>query len=521
MRKYFPSVIVLALAMGALLAFGSLASATPIQRRTHPDFTVPEKLRGRVDFWIDVFTRYAKSQMIIHHREYPQVRFGVIDLSREAVGLDDEALDRLKKARSAQEIKALQAIFERLADGDSPQNDFEQSIVDQMAFLPGGKRKFREVLDNDWIRTQSGIRDKYMEAVKRAGRYIPLMEDVFRDYHLPIELTRLPFIESSFDYRAYSSVGAAGIWQFMRKTGMLYLRISSTIDERRDPIEATKAAARYLSEAYNKLGTWPLAITSYNHGIYGVAKKVREFGTSNLADIIEDPNDRAFGFASTNFFPEFLAALEVYDEHQRYFPNLEIEPPLDLTEVRITQPTSAAYISRKLNVDIEALRSVNYAVSDRVWTGRASLPPGYVLKVPSKYRVAMASLRSPEHEIPKTVSAASSVYGGVIYRVRKGDTLASIAKKHRMSVASLKQINNLSSNTVSIGQSLKIGQSHEVAADSGPDRPKEKRNRTYKVQRGDNLWAIAKKLGKNVLSLKHANGMKSNNLREGQVLVVP
>lgn len=500
------------------------AHAGPVQRRTHPDFTVPPKLRPRVDFWIDVFTTYGKAQMIIHHREYPQIRFGVIDLTNEAAGLDEDDLARLKKVRGEQEVKALQQIFKSLASGAPPQNKFEQSIVDQMAFLPGGPRKFQEVLDNDLIRTQSGIREKYMEAVKRAGRYLPLMQDVFRDQGLPIELTRLPFIESSFDYKAYSSVGAAGIWQFMRKTGMLYMKVNNIVDERRDPIEATKAAARYLSEAYSKLGTWPLAITSYNHGVYGVAKKVREAGTSNLAEIIEDPRARAFGFASTNFFPEFLAALEVYDDYQRYFPGLKLEPPLDLTEVRITQPTSAQFISRKLGVDIESLKAVNYAVSDKVWTGRSSLPSGYTLKVPSKYGVASSTFSIPEHPIPTSVKATSAVHGGTIYRVRKGDTLGSIAKKYRVPIATLKETNKLKSNNVSVGQSLIIQQNVESAiikseieakAAPAPKRP------TYKVQRGDNLWSIAKKLGKNVTELKHANGMKKNSLREGQVLVIP
>jgi membrane-bound lytic murein transglycosylase D len=514
-------VLVMVCLLSGILDVSS-AVAGPQQRRTHPDFTVPPKLRARVDFWIDVFTHYGKAQMIIHHREYPQVRFGVIDLTREAVGLSDDDLDRLKKARTAQEVQALQAIFRNLAAGASPRNDYEQHVVDIMSFLPGGPKKFKKVLDEDLIRTQSGIREKYMEALKRSGRYLPIMQQIFHDYDLPIELTRLPFIESSFDYRAYSSVGAAGIWQFMRRTGARYLKVNSIIDERRDPIEATKAAARYLNEAYGKLGTWPLAITSYNHGVAGVARKVREAGTSNLVDIIEDPNDRAFGFASTNFFPEFLAALEVYDDYHRYFPSLVLESPLDLTEIKLTQATSAKYISQKLKIDIEDLRAVNYAVSERVWSGRNSLPPGYALKVPSKSNLTMASLRVPQKEIPQTAKAASAIYSGVSYKVRKGDTLANIAKRHRISVASLKSQNNLSSNTVTVGQTLIIKQSASVGAerDVGTAEAAPKR-RTYKVQRGENLWSVAKKFGKNVSQLKQANGMKKNVLREGQILAIP
>ncbi|MBN8550118.1 MAG: LysM peptidoglycan-binding domain-containing protein [Deltaproteobacteria bacterium] len=502
--------------------FAPIAEAGPVQRRTHPDFTVPPKLRPRVNFWIDVFTRYGKTQMIVHHREYPQIRFGIIDVTAQAAGLDDDDIAKLKKTRSDQVTQSLQALFRRLAAGGSPQNDFEQSVVDQMAFLGPGVSKYQDMIDKDLIRTQSGIREKYAEAVRRSGRYLPIMQDIFRDRGLPVELTRLPFIESSFDYKAYSSVGAAGIWQFMRKTGMLYMKVNNTVDERRDPIEATKGAARYLSEAYSKLGNWPLAITSYNHGVYGVSKKVREAGTSNLADIIEDPNNRAFGFASTNFFPEFLAALEVFDDYERYFPGLKLEPPLDLTEVQINSPTSVHYISRKLNVSIDDLRAVNYAVSDKVWAGRASLPSGYSLKVPTSTGVSSSNLTLAEHVVPPSVKASSSVYSGTVYRVRKGDTLGSIAKRYRVSVATLKQTNNLKSDVVSVGQSLLIKQNIESAiVKSEAEASPQPKRRTYKVQKGDNLWLIAKKLGKNVADIKHVNGMKKNNLREGQVLKIP
>jgi membrane-bound lytic murein transglycosylase D len=348
------------------------------------------------------------------------------------------------------------------------------------------------------------------------------MQDVFRERNLPVELTNMPFIESSFDYKAYSSVGAAGLWQFMRRTGLQYLRINSLIDERRDPVEATKAAARYLSEAYAKLGNWPLAITSYNHGVYGVARKVREAGTSNLVDLIEDPQKRWFGFASTNFYPEFLAAIEVYDEYSRYFPGLEVEPPLELTEVKISSPTSVGYISKKLGVDVETLRAVNYAVSERVWSGRSSLPPGYALKVPSKYRTAAAALRVPEQKIPSAVKAASAVYGGAAYRVRKGDTLGGIAKRHRVTVSSLKELNNLKSDRLVVGQSLIISQRQESGVEEAPSKqPEIRKRRTYKVKRGDNLWSIAKRHGVSVSHLKEANGMKKNELRAGQTLTVP
>ena len=102
-------------------------------------------------------------------------------------------------------------------------------------------------------------REKFEQAIKRSGRYLPLMESIFaREYNLPVELTRLPFVESSFNIRARSKVGASGIWQFMRSTGKLFLKINDGVDERNDPIRATEAAAKLLKMNFGSLKSWPL-----------------------------------------------------------------------------------------------------------------------------------------------------------------------------------------------------------------------------------------------------------------------
>jgi membrane-bound lytic murein transglycosylase D len=224
------------------------------------------------------------------------------------------------------------------------------------------------------------------------------MEQIFvSEYGLPKELTRLPFIESSFDYTAYSSVGAAGIWQFMPRTARSHhLRVGAQIDERRDPIKATRAAAEYLRSAYRSLGSWPLAITSYNHGVGGVRSKVSKAGTDDLAEIIEHPTERYFGFASSNFYPEFLAALEIFDDHKRYFPEIVVEPPLRVVSYPLRSAMSAAYVARQLGMPIEELREANYAILEPVWLGRAKIPAGYTLRVPVQYRERIDTLLKPE-----------------------------------------------------------------------------------------------------------------------------
>lgn len=519
--NYSPKIVVFFLS--AMFCFGLLSgecSAQSPSRKRSSEFLVPAKLRPRVDFWKDVFTRYGKHQMVVHHRDFPQIQFGILDFRQEAERLDAAALEKFKKDQSSSEVKRLRAIFERLGQGNAPATQEEREIVEKMRQLPGGFSKFKQAVEQDLIRTQTGIREKYELAVKRAGRYLPIMEKIFRDYGLPVELTRLPFIESSFDYEAYSSVGAAGIWQFMPKTARQYMTVNSSIDERRDPIEATRAAARYLEQAYNTLGTWPLAITSYNHGVAGVARKVRAYGSSNLADIVEDPFERVFGFASINFYPEFLAAVEIFDNYHSYFPNVELYPALDLVQFRLTRALSMHSVLAKLGIPAEQLRSVNYAISDRVWRGQNSLPRGYVLKIPSNYEERIGRLYGAESP-QATASVSSAVYGGAVYKVKRGDTLLGIAKKHRTTVSQLKELNKLDSAKVVIGQVLIVSGRQATDKREQEDDVSDSSKRTYKVQRGDNLWGISKKFGANVQELKRLNKLKSNSLREGQLLRLP
>jgi membrane-bound lytic murein transglycosylase D len=397
-----PSMGVASPGLGSNLGLKANVSISP---RKGP-FQTPAKLRGRVEFWKDIFARYGKNQVVVHHREFPQVVFGVLDLTNEAQEMNPIEFARHKLSVEKSTVEALKRQLEPLARGEGPSTAYQEKIVGLMANIPGGGNKYRRLLDEDLIRTQTGIRERYAEAIRRSWKYLPIMEQIFvSEFGLPKELTRIPFIESSFDYTAYSSVGAAGIWQFMPRTARGHkLMVGAYIDERRDPIKATRAAAEYLRSAYRSLGSWPLAITSYNHGVGGVRSKVSKAGTNDISEIVEHPSERYFGFASSNFFPEFLAALEIFDDHQRYFPEISLEPPLRVVSYPLRSAMSAGYVSRQLGISIDELREANYAILDPVWQGRAKIPAGFVLRVPVQYRERVDGLIKPE-----PVSARSQV----------------------------------------------------------------------------------------------------------------
>lgn len=509
--------------------FASPAFSQQISVNTNDrTFFVPPELRGRVDFWKDVFSRYGKYQQIIHHREFPQVRFGVIDYSFEGVSMNPVEFERYKKIESERRVKEVQKALEKLAQGNRPSNLLEDIVAREMRTIPGGREKYRRAIDDDLVRTQTGIKERYAEAIKRAGRYMPLLEHVFTaEYGLPKELTRLPFVESSFDYSAYSSVGAAGIWQFMPRTARAYkLTVNSVVDERRDPVAATRAAASYLKIAFGELGNWPLALTSYNHGVGGVRKKVNQYGTSDIVRLIEHPTERPFGFASSNFYPEFLAAVEIYRDLQTHFPALELDPPLNLRSQQITQPIRAQTVANQLGIEVESLRAVNYALASSVWTGRIPIPRGYVLHVPQGATLQMARQMAPISEPQPKGPSTSSVYGGLNYKVRQGDTLVSIAKKFNVSVASLKEQNNLGKEQLRTGLELTIQPAPKQASASSvakKTRPSSivQESSYHTVRKGDTLGAIAQLHNISVEALKKQNRIKSNKISIGQKLKIP
>ena len=518
-----------------LLATPQLVFALPpLSQQLSPQnsdhaFSVPTELRGRVDFWKDVFTRYGKYQQIIHHREFPQVRFGVIDLSLEGESMHPVEFESFKKAESERRVKEIQRAMDHLAQGGRPSNLLEDIVAREMRSVQGGREKYVRAVQEDLVRTQTGIKERYAEAVKRAGRYMPVMEKIFvGEFALPRELTRLPFVESSFDYTAYSSVGAAGIWQFMPRTAKSYnLAVNTIVDQRRDPIMATRAAAQYLKGAYRELGNWPLALTSYNHGVGGVRKKVNQYGTTDLTRLIEHPTERAFGFASSNFYPEFLAAVEIYRDWRTHFPQLQIDPPLALKSYQVESSISINSLSRQVGIDVEALRGVNYALSAAVWNGRAAVPRGYQLYIPTGDTVELARFRGSDNNEPQPKGPSSStVYGGITYKVRQGDSLISIAKKYNVTVAQLIASNPAAIRTMQVGQDLIIQPvPNKVNASTLKQKTRPAsvvREPTYHaVKKGDTLSSIAKRYKVSVQALKNVNRIKSSSISVSQKLKIP
>ena len=234
------------------------------------------------------------------------------------------------------------------------------------------------------VRFQLGQADRFREGMQRSGTWGPHIADVLASKGLPPEISALPHVESSFNAAAYSKVGAAGLWQFMRSTGRRFLRIDDAVDERMDPFRATEAAAQLLDFNYRLLGSWPLALTAYNHGAAGMRRARDAMQTDDIVRIVRGYKSTTFGFASRNFYVSFLAALEIDRNPQRYFGNLDRHPEARFAEVEVPAFVPVAALERVIKIDRGTLKQLNPALLPSVWRGQRVVPKGYRLRLPAQ-----------------------------------------------------------------------------------------------------------------------------------------
>jgi membrane-bound lytic murein transglycosylase D len=513
----------LGLAVLASIGMANTPAQTTIPR--------PEGIQPDVNFWIRVYTEVTTNEGLLHDERnlaviYDTVKFGAGQSPKDRQRLVDDRRDR--------HIASLRRIIAAL-----PTEAGRDALsADDKKILALWGPNVSPILLKDAterIRFQLGQADRFKEGLIRSSTWETHIAETFANRGLPPELAVLPHVESSFNAAAYSKVGAAGLWQFMRSTGRRYMRVDDAVDERLDPYRATEAAAQLLEYNYRVLGSWPLALTAYNHGAAGMRRAKETVGTDDFVKINRTYNSRTFGFASRNFFPSFLAALTIDENPEKYFGALERRPEQKFREVTMPAYVRLSTLERALQIDREQLRPLNPAWRPTIFSGTRLVPRGYRLRLPAD----MAERWTPE--LLTSRLPANELYAGQVtprtHRVRKGDTMAAVAQRYGLTAARLAEMNGMSANAqLRAGRRLNLPEQLPrllTAANAAPPTPASvtspsPENATaasapaesfYVVRRGDSLQAIAARVRVPEGQLLRMNALKDpDRLYEGQRL---
>jgi membrane-bound lytic murein transglycosylase D len=375
---------------------------------------------------------------------------------------------------------------------------------------------------------QTVIRDRFELWLTRSGRYIPFMKETFKGYGLPEDLVFVALIESGFNPAAYSRAKAVGPWQFIKGTGRKYgLRIDEWIDERRDPIKSTVAAAKYLRDLYNIFGSWPLALASYNAG---EGKVMRAMARTRSDDFWDLRTSRYLRRETKNYVPKFMAATIIAKNPEKYGFKLDPWVPLQFDEVVIESPTDLRVVAQAAGITYQEVKELNPEL-------RSTITPlnykDYVLKLP--YGVKQAFLDNFS-DIPLEKRMIQ-----LRHRVRRGETLSVLARRYGTSVQAIRELNSLGrSRIIRAGSYLLIPMSSKVAErqerqekeqlsaatpssiTTAPEDEPGLKKIVYRVRRGDTLWKISKYFNVSVRQIREWNNFHqhSSRLKAGKRLVL-
>jgi membrane-bound lytic murein transglycosylase D len=355
--------------------------------RVSSEFHIPSSLKPTVSFWLSIYTQYTTQHVVIFDSHHPEVVYDVLDFrelartARNKVVYEIVSKKRVKKA-----MEAYRRALLRLARHPKPKHPTpeEENILQAIRKLPH-RHPFSELARQ--VRAQTGQRDNIIKGLLAAETFFPKMEQIFIKMGVPIELTRLTLVESSFNLNATSKVGASGVWQFMPASGKEFMTVdyNRNIDERRSPLKATVAAAKLLRRNYRILGHWALAVTSYNHGVRGLPRLDEDEADFNDISHIFDSCSKkrrghTLGYASRNYYAEYLAVLHAEAYRYLFYGKPPVAPVQPVAFKRVKAGKTAAQVAAEHKLSLQQFKLYN----PDILSLRARLPKGFLVAIPGE-----------------------------------------------------------------------------------------------------------------------------------------
>lgn len=416
-----------------------------------PDaFEIPKGLEVNVNFWKNIYQKYSSHEGVLHDSQHIDLIYEVVDfrpIMRDKDLNNSQKLRKRRKLVDSLKRKVKQAISDIRNKRDL--NSYAKSVQEKISRYEE-RNILRELPKKGRLRFQLGQKDYIQKGMFHSGAYIEEIERIFKSYNLPKELARLPYVESSFNLKARSKVGASGIWQIMPSTARGKLARSFYYDYRNHPLEAAHVAAKLLRYNYKVLGDWPRAVTAYNYGAAGMRRLSKKLRTNKIEEMASKRH-RRWGFAASNFFASYLAVLDTENNANSLFgSDFKTRVALSQERYRLAKGLSWKWVSQELSKDIEEFKRLNPQFRYHRMDSYASLRKGLAVYLPKSSHSTFVSA-------VKNTKPYRSKNQFRVHRVSRGETISNIARRYRVSVSSIMKMNPVASaRYLQIGQKLRV-----------------------------------------------------------------
>lgn len=354
-------------------------------------FPTPKKMETNVAFWKRIYTEISTEKGFIHDSKNLDIIYEIYNIPK---GSRKHQNRKIKKR-----LTHFQNQLKKLAKNSSANDPQLKEITSLLKDKNPSSQTYLNASQN--IRFQRGQRDKFLDGLKRSKNYLKEMREILHKEGIPRDLIYLPYVESSFNCQARSKHGAVGIWQFIYATGKHYMKINRLIDERKDPLISTRAAAKLLKHNYQKLQSWPLALIAYNYGTNGLVRAIEQHNTNDFEYILDNHKKRRFSFATKNFYAEFLAAREIANNPQLYFgttDNDEEYPEIKI--IYLDKKTRIKSILKRYNITKKEFLKHNPAIKSAAIHKNYHLKAGFPIYLPKAKYLAIRE-KSAENGKPR------------------------------------------------------------------------------------------------------------------------